>query len=61
MLDIDECVEQTHNCSGDAHCNNTAGNYTCECFSGFEGDGFNCPGSLRMVTAMFCMLVGNSL
>ena len=44
-IDIDECEDGTHNCSGDARCNNTAGNYTCECFDGFEGDGFNCTGN----------------
>ena len=31
-------------CSENAVCNNTDGNYSCECKEGYEGDGFHCTG-----------------
>ncbi|CAH3168531.1 unnamed protein product, partial [Pocillopora meandrina] len=41
--DIDECFENTHNCSkGNATCTNTEGSFTCSCNPGFTGDGYNC-------------------
>ena len=40
--DIDECAEETHNCSSDAVCNNTKGSYNCTCKPGYHGDGQNC-------------------
>ena len=45
-IDIDECLTDTHNCSSNALCSNTPGNYTCECVTGYTGDGFNCTGTL---------------
>jgi len=42
-FDVDECVQQTHQCHKDAVCANTEGSYTCECSTGWEGDGiFTC-------------------
>ena len=46
FADMDECLLQTHSCSGLAFCNNTAGSYNCSCFPGYDGDGFNCTGEL---------------
>ena len=40
--DIDECENGTHECDLNAECNNTDGSYDCECFIGFNGDGFSC-------------------
>ena len=43
--DIDECAQDTHNCSKDgALCNNTEGSFNCTCKRGFTGDGYNCTG-----------------
>ena len=40
-LDIDECAE-SNECHPNATCTDTKGSYTCECDTGFNGDGFNC-------------------
>ncbi|KAL5776882.1 hypothetical protein ACOSP7_009808 [Xanthoceras sorbifolium] len=37
--DFDECDQGTHTCHTQARCINTPGNYTCECFKGYKGDG----------------------
>ncbi|XP_073478576.1 adhesion G protein-coupled receptor E3-like isoform X2 [Aquarana catesbeiana] len=34
--DIQECIEDIHNCSTQANCNNTDGGYFCECNKGFR-------------------------
>ena len=39
---INECKEGIHVCHLNADCTDTAGSYTCACFSGFNGDGFKC-------------------
>ena len=36
FLDVDECHEQIHACVHGS-CNNTDGNYTCNCQDGYEG------------------------
>ena len=41
-LDIDECSENTDNCDINANCLNNPGSYSCQCKSGFSGDGFSC-------------------
>ena len=46
-LDVDECSEGTHTCSGDATCMDTDGSFTCSCHPGFTGNGLNCTGQLR--------------
>ena len=40
--DIDECLDVT--CGENATCVNTEGNYSCQCDTGFTGDGYNCTG-----------------
>jgi len=47
LLDINECNNDTNNCSENANCINTIGSYQCECFIGYTGDGFNCSGKFR--------------
>ena len=42
--DLDECADQTHNCSSNATCTNAIGSFSCTCIGGYLGDGFNCTG-----------------
>ena len=37
--DIDECATNRHNCDANAVCADTDGSFTCECSSGYNGDG----------------------
>jgi len=30
-LDVDECVEESHNCTELEYCSDTAGSYECDC------------------------------
>jgi hypothetical protein len=41
-VDIDECTENTDNCSADATCTNKGGSFSCACKSGFTGTGVTC-------------------
>jgi len=45
LSDIDECAEMNR-CNGDSTtCNNTEGNFMCECIAGFQRvDEFTCKG-----------------
>ena len=42
ILDVDECVQNVHNCGFNAVCNNNPGSYNCTCSPGYHGDGRNC-------------------
>ena len=44
MTDINECDEGTYNCHNKADCQNSVGNYSCQCQTGFKGDGYFCEG-----------------
>ena len=37
--DIDECATNAHNCDPNARCDDTDGSFTCECNSGYSGNG----------------------
>ena len=50
--DIDECVEESDNCDDNAICTNTDGSFTCECESGFSGNGIQCDGKIIMVMTL---------
>ncbi|XP_078578066.1 uncharacterized protein LOC144862988 [Branchiostoma floridae x Branchiostoma japonicum] len=41
-IDIDECLEGTHNCHPDAYCINSPSPFSCVCNQGFIGDGWTC-------------------
>ena len=47
--DIDECKTNTDKCQDDATCVNTIGGYNCTCNPGFNGDGYNCTGTLTFL------------
>ena len=53
QTDIDECKENTDNCSTNATCHNTPGSFNCTCNSGFKEDGVNCTGKERPDNAHF--------
>ena len=42
ISDINECVDNTHDCSSNGICSNTPGGYECKCKPGFDGDGKSC-------------------
>ena len=44
ILDIDECLAMTDDCSEYAECVNTEGSFECVCKPGFTGDGITCDG-----------------
>ncbi|MBM4292854.1 MAG: hypothetical protein FJ138_16750, partial [Deltaproteobacteria bacterium] len=39
---VDECANNTDNCSANATCTDTAGGFTCQCNPGYTGDGVTC-------------------
>ena len=43
-VDIDECETENGGCSSVAICSNIVGSFTCECKTGYSGDGFTCDG-----------------
>ena len=43
-LDINECADGSNDCSANAICTNTLGNYVCSCNQGYSGDGTTCVG-----------------
>ena len=50
LIDIDECVDKTHECHSNALCINTPGGYTCACTGNYQGDGFNCECKRQKLT-----------
>ena len=42
VIDIDECFDDTHDCSENARCENMLGSFTCTCKVGFVGNGQTC-------------------
>ncbi len=46
IVDIDECMQGTHNCSTLADCSNTVGGFSCQCRPGYVGDGVSCSSKL---------------
>lgn len=41
-IDVDECSLKTDDCHNNATCTDTDGSYSCNCTTGFTGDGFTC-------------------
>ena len=44
FADMNECKDNSDNCSPFADCKNTLGSYKCICKPGFSGDGVTCVG-----------------
>ena len=45
FLDINECINANgNNCHENAICTNTNGSFTCQCESGYTGNGTTCNG-----------------
>ena len=44
FLDMDECVNGTHNCHNNANCKNADGSFNCSCYPGYIGNGTHCQG-----------------
>ena len=42
--DINECENKDTDCHQYSQCINEIGNYSCQCFDGFAGDGYQCEG-----------------
>lgn len=45
LTDINECETGANECDENANCSNTEGSYTCQCKTGYEGDGSLCQGT----------------
>ena len=41
-IDVNECQDESHNCSNNAKCRNTPGSHHCQCNVGYAGDGMTC-------------------
>jgi hypothetical protein len=46
ILDLNECDLYDDVCHLNANCEDTLGAYSCQCNSGYTGDGFECEGNL---------------
>ena len=44
FIDINECNTGSHNCHQTATCMNNVGSFTCQCNTGFMGNGTICAG-----------------
>ena len=46
-LDVDECTNGSHDCDMNANCTNIESSFTCQCITGYYGDGHNCTGKFH--------------
>ena len=47
ILDVDECTAGTDDCTENADCKNTVGDFKCICKHGYDVDGKTCKGTTR--------------
>ena len=52
IIDIDECINSSHNCDQYASCINTVGSHNCSCKEGFTGDGLSCSGKFLQILTL---------
>ena len=45
IVDVNECLTNNGGCDIHATCENTFGNFSCTCNTGYLGDGFDCQGN----------------
>ena len=62
-IDVDECEDNSHNCSTNANCTNTEGSYYCTCHEFFFGDGLTCQSEAlgMQVIDIFCSLISRHM
>lgn len=58
---INECVENSDNCSPNANCNDTVGSFYCYCQDGYVGNGVTCtlPWRARLEAQLFARLASS--
>ena len=50
VLDIDECIEGSHDCDSSTEmCVNLVGSYSCQCVDGFQLNGQTCEGKKHLL------------
>ena len=53
LTDVNECNSPDfYGCAYNAICHNTEGSFTCECITGFRGDGHQCCKYLRTMNSL---------
>jgi hypothetical protein len=45
ISDVDECANETHNCSENTTCTYTPDSYNCQCLSGYKENEKKCSGT----------------
>ena len=55
ITDIDECITNNGGCDVNAACTNTIGSRTCQCNSGWTGNGLTCTGDMRNLYYTFIL------
>ena len=61
FVDINECTESPSVCHQNANCTNTNGSYSCQCLTGYNGDGnLDCAGTVIYIAQLFYCCVSNA-
>ena len=60
-LEINECLEGTHDCDVNARCDNVDGSFTCECNAGYSGNGRICSGKVQLLQAILLVMGASSV
>jgi hypothetical protein len=54
-IDLDECRKEAHSCHDDAVCSNTYGSHSCQCKTGYSGNGQQCTGKSGLSMLYFSL------
>lgn len=61
IIDVNECLSNTHNCHERAICINTIGSYNCSCEPGLAGDGIrHCNGNILYAFPFIIVHISNT-